>query len=707
MTIVVAFLLLSGVSSAGVLAMPRSASSRFSAVGGMAQAATLGVAAVWFLTGHVARLEFWPLTGWGMLGLAGTPLAGLFLLIVAVIFLAVFLYTPGYLRHYRDQYDLRPLLATTHALLATIALILLAGDVITFLVAWEMMSILSYLTVTFDQADEQSARAAYVMLGASEVGFLMMLAAWLPLTAASHSISFAVIARTAAPLLSGGMRWAIFLLSFVGFGVKAGLFPGMSWLPRAHPAAPANASAILSGVILNLGVYGIVLTNAILLPIPGVLAGLVVLGVGSVTALIGILYAATDTHIKRLLAHSSIENMGLAMTAMGAALTFDALHLPILGLLAWIAALYHVVNHSVYKTLLFLGAGAIDQVTGELDMDRLGGLARRMRWTSLFMLAGTLAIAALPPFNGFVSEWLILQSLLRSVSIHQPAIEIVFALSGVLIALTAGLAATAFIRFFGMTFLGYHRSAKAEGGREVSAAERLAMGFLAALALALGVTPTYVATGLSRVVGTFADGKALADFVPRFFSPAALPTGLGSTFYPLGAGLGRGVLPGPGLVFLHQSAHPPGSVVFAMSPSYLAIAMVVGLGLIFVLVRVLTPRHRTVRGRAWLGGIRRVDPGMTYTATGLSRPIWVVFRTVLSPRDPVDREEVVAKHFRVSISRQDVAPYVVDRLLLAPSAALALALAHLLAKMHHGSINAYIGYALVTVLAALVLVRLT
>lgn len=689
---------------------PKQSASRRSGMTGVLQSVTLVAASIQMLTDGHWQWILWHLDGWGTLSLAATPLAGFFLLVTAVVFLAVFLFSPGYLRRYPSTHDTRPLYLVLHLLLGSIAVILTAGDLVTFLIAWEVMSILSYFTVLFDHREPGTPRAAYVMLGASELGFLMVLAAWLPLALTAHSINFAVIAQVAPPLLSGGIRWAVFLLSFFGFGVKAGLFPAMSWLPRAHPAAPANASAILSGAILNLGIYGIILTNGRLVPLSDGQQGLVVLGVGALTAFIGILYAATDTHIKRLLAHSSIENMGLITLAMGAGFTFDALRLPILGLLAWIAALYHLLNHSVYKTLLFLGAGAIDQSTGELNMDQLGGLARRMRWTSVFLLAATMSIAALPPFNGFASEWLILQSLLRSVAIPNPGIQVAFAVVGVVVALTAGLAATAFVRFYGMTFLGYHRSERAALGVEVAATERLALGFLAGLALLLGIFPTYVATGLSHVMGTLADGRALSAFVPPFFhssTSSMLAPGLAATFYPLGAGIGQSFLPGPGLVLMHPSTRLHAGVVFAMSPSYLAIAILVGLGLTVVLVRALSPGRRAHLGRPWLGGVRTVDPGLTYTATGVARPIWVVFRAILSPSQTVDREEVVAEHFRVGIRREDTARYVVDRLIIDPAVWLALVLAGFLAKMHHGSINAYVAYALFALLAAMVLVRVT
>lgn len=700
------FALATAVACVVVLAVPARWAAGVSAVGGVVQSLLLVVAGLRSVVGPAWSLYLWRLNGWGDLGLHGTVLGGYLAALAGVVLVAVFLYTPRYMDHYRQRYELRPFLAVVHLLVGSIALILVAGDVVTFLIAWEIMSILSYLTVTFDHLNRESARAGYLMLGASEVGFLLVIAAWLPLVLVAHRVAFTAIAAAAPHHLPAALQWAVFLLSFAGFGVKAGLFPGMSWLPRAHPAAPANASAILSGIILNLGIYGILLTNAVLLPVPRLSEGLVVLVVGSLSAIIGILYAATDTHLKRLLAHSSIENMGLVTAALGVALTFDAVHLRTIALLAWIACLYHLTNHSLYKTLLFLGAGTVDQAAGTLEMDRMGGLGRVMPWTGVFMLAGTMAIAALPPFNGFTSEWLILQSLLRSVDLHRPGVEAVFALCAALLALTAGLAATAFIRFYGMTFLGRRRGTAAPRALEAAASQRGAMAMLAALCLVLGVAPTYMAAALARVIASFASAGGFAAFVPTFFSARTLPPALAKTFLPLGAGVLGRVLPAPGVVFLHQSAPSGGNVVFAMAPSYLALTLALGVALVFTVVRVAARGRRVVRGPVWAGGLRRLEDDMVYTATAMSRPIWVVFRGVLGAgARSAQAEEVVAEHFRMAISRDDTSPYLLDRLLVAPAARGAAALARLLARMHHGDANTYVIYALVALIAALILVR--
>jgi hydrogenase-4 component B len=426
------------------------------------------------------------------------------------------------------------------------------------------------------------------------------------------------------------------------------------------------------------------------------------LGIGSVTALIGILYATTENHLKRMLAHSSIENMGLITVALGAALTFQASHLPALAFIAWVAALYQMLNHSVYKSLLFLSAGAVDLATGDLDMNHLGGLARVMPWTSVLALFGVMSISALPPFSGFISEWLILQTLLRSVSLQSPVFQVMFALSGVIVALTAGLAATAFIKFYGMTFLGPLRSPASRQAREVSSPLLWAMATLAALCLALGILPTYVIRFLSPLVAALGGGHHLAGLVPAFFSPGTLPPALVATFKPLGAESGRRIFPGPGLAIMHQSsATIAPHVVFASSPFYLAVTTALFLGILYGVLRLFLKKRAIIRRQPWQGGLAALPENDHYSATGFSNPIRVIFRAILSPSHSLDQEILVENHFHTAVRRTPNDSYVIDRWLFYPIVTLAVGLSKLLGRMHHGNINNYIFYAFATLLLVL------
>ncbi len=635
----------------------------------------------------------------GTLELGLDPMTSLFLAATGAVFFAVSLASPGYLPRYLGKYSLRGFSVGFHLLLSSIVLVLAARDLVTFFVAWEVMSVLAYLLVAYEHRRQGTQDAALSMLAAGEVGTMATLVGLLLLSVHAGGISFTALAH-AARSIPGSVRWTAFLLIFFGFGVKAGLFPGMGWLPRAHPAAPATASALLSGAILNLGIYGMLRSlSSFLDPLP-VAAALIVLLVGAVTALLGILYANTESDLKRMLAHSSIENMGLVAVGLGAGFTFLGMHTPVLAAMAFVAALFHLVNHSLYKSLLFLGAGAVDQQAGSRHMDLLGGLIRRMPWTSGFFLAGVLSIAAFPPFNGFASEWLLIQSLLRSVELGPVAVKTAFAFAGVLVALTAGLAATAFVRAYAMSFLGLGRSQQAIDAHEAPAALRWGMGILAALCLLLGITPTYMVTGLGRIVASFGPAGAGAALAPPFFG-SGLPAAFSSTFGAIGAQIGKGVLPAPGLVLMHRIGPDGTGVAFAASPSYLLVILLVLLASAYGLRLLLGKRGSVVLNRPWDGGRYRLWPEATYTATGFAAPVRVLFSSIF--RRTVDHAEVRENAFRVRIERQPQEIYVVDRLVSGPVWRATRWIAGVLANLHHGRLNLYITYAFIVLLLALLL----
>ena len=483
-----------------------------------------------------------------------------------------------------------------------------------------------------------------------------------------------------------------------------------AWLPRAHPAAPANVSAILSGVILNLGLYGIIRINFQLVPVSSVSVGLVMLLTGTVSALVGILYATTETDLKGVLAHSSIENIGIVTLGLGAGVIFAALGRPLLSGMALIAAFYHMLNHSFYKALLFLGAGSVDEHTGTRDLDRLGGLMRVMPWTAGAFLVGALAISAVPPFNGFVSEWLMLQTLLRGVEIPSTVLRLVFALCGALLALTAALAVTCFVKAFAMGFLGLPRSESAAKAVEARSSAIASMGLLALLCLMLGVLPTYVIPALNYELQPLISPGSADTLVQPFFTANAengqLPAAFLQDFHNLGAQSGKGLLPGRGLVVLLRGMEQ-NPVVFAMSPSYSIIALAVLLLLAWFVVTRLTRRRSVARRALWAGGIPRLLPQMTYTATGFSNPVRVVFQAIFQPNITEDTRQTVAVHFRTAIHRQREETHVVDRLFLQPVGAAMQWIAGFLAGMHHGRLNAYVTYVLAFLLLVLFLYRAT
>jgi hydrogenase-4 component B len=661
------------------------------------------------LSGAGFRHGLWTIPSIGMLSVGIDHLSAFFIMLAALVVLPSSVFSATYLKRYSGHYNLSAFAVWYLLLFASIIWILIATDVLGFLLAWESMSLLSYFLVNFEHQREGTSAAGYLMLAMGEAGFMAVEILLVVLAVKSGSLDFSSL-KTVAEGLGPFAHWAIFLATFFGFGVKAGLVPVNTWLPRAHPAAPANVSAILSGVILNLGLYGIVRLNFDIVPITTLGPGVLILVVGTASALVGILYATTETDLKCVLAHSSIENMGIIAVGLGAGVIFTAYQLPLLAGMAFTAAFLHTINHSIYKALLFLGAGAIDDRVGTRDLDKLGGLARAMPWTAGVFLVGSLAISGVPPFNGFVSEWLTLQTLLRSAELPSALLRIIFALCGAGLALTAALAVTCFVKAFAMGFLGVSRSEAAAKAVETRAPAVSAMVFLAVLCFLLGVLPTYVISGLDHRLQPLITPGTVDTLVPPFFSSspvhAELPRSFVSDFHNLGAQVGQNVLPGRGLVLLHRggTANP---VVFAMSPSYGFVALVLILLATWLGVRSFARKRSVVRGEVWAGGIPRLLSEMTYTATGFSNPVRVVFQAVFRPNIVEDTRETVAVHFRTAIRRRRDETHLVDRLFFHPVGDGVAWLARLFARMHHGRLNAYVAYSLVFLVILLLLFRLS
>ncbi len=442
-------------------------------------------------SGEVFTQSLWSLPGLTTLTLRLDPLSAAFVLVTGLVLFPASIYAGGELRRESLRGQERAFTVLLLALYASIVLILIAGDALLFLLAWEIMSILCYLLVVTNPGREDGQLgSAYLLLAMGEAGTLAAALGFLVLAAGASSLQFDAL-KSAASALGANARWSVFLLTFFGFGVKAGLVPVNSWLQPAYEAAPRAFAPVLAGATLNLGLYGILRVDADLMPAAEAGTGLLALIVGTASALIGILYATIDNDLKAILAHSSIENVGIAVAAVGAGMVFIATGHPTLAAIAFVAALYHMLNHSLYKALLFFGVGAVEAQTGTRDMDRLGGLIRWMPLTALGFLVGTLSIAALPPFNGFVSEWLTLQVMLRSAELSSTGAKIVFALCGAGLALTAALAVTCFVKVFAMSFLGMRRL---EERRVIEAAPAtlVSMAILAVLCLAFGALPTYV-----------------------------------------------------------------------------------------------------------------------------------------------------------------------------------------------------------------------
>jgi len=420
-------------------------------------------------------------------------LGALFLVVVDLGAVCASLYGLGYGRHERSPGRVLPFYP---AFLAGMNLVVCAADAFTFLLAWEFMSLASWALVMAHHRVSDNAKAGYIYLIMASFGTLTLLLAFGLLAGPGGAYGFDAI-RAANP--SPAVSAAVLALALIGAGSKAGLVPLHVWLPLAHPAAPSHVSALMSGVMTKVAVYGFVRIVFDLLGHPVWWWGAVVLAIGGVTAVLGVLYALMQHDLKRLLAYHTVENIGIIFIGLGLALAFQANGMGAAAALALAAALLHVFNHSLFKSLLFFGSGAVLTATGERNMERMGGLIHRMPYTAAAFLAGSIAISALPPFNGFVSEWLTFQAILVSPKLPQWLLKFLVPAVGAMLALSAALAAGCFVKAFGITFLGRPRSGVAETAHETDAFSLAAMFALAALCLVAGLVPGYFLDALAPV----------------------------------------------------------------------------------------------------------------------------------------------------------------------------------------------------------------
>ncbi len=461
-----------------------------------AAAAALGLAGV---VGHAWSIHLTWAMPLGGLELAMDPLAGFFLALVGLAAVPVSVYAVGYAGGDRGGS------LAYNAFVAAMCVVPLAANVLTFLVAWELMSLASYVLVLQGaRQSRESVAAAWVYAVMTHAGLACLLAGMLLLTGWTGSVHFADWSA-ALPALGANAPSLAFVLLGLGFAAKAGVIPLHVWLPLAHPAAPSHVSALMSGVMIKLGVYGLLRVGLDWLGAGPAWWGVAVMLAGTVSAVVGVLYALVEHDLKRLLAFHSIENIGIILIGIGSGMLFRTAGFDALALLSLAAALYHVVNHAAFKALLFLGAGAVVHATGTRDIEEMGGLIKRMPWTAACFLVGSAAIAALPPLNGFVSEWLTFQALLQNLKIPRPELNLVFAVAIAGLALTSGLAMACFVKAFGITFLALPRGEAAARAHEAPPTMRWGMVIFAAACVALGLMPTLMVPALAGIAGSVMD----------------------------------------------------------------------------------------------------------------------------------------------------------------------------------------------------------
>ena len=534
-------------------------------------------------------------------------LSGFFLVLLGSVGAGISIFSAGY---FRAGEGTAPglLCLQYHVFLASMAMVVLADDAYLFMVAWETMALSSYFLVTTQHRLPEIRRAGFLYLLMAHVGALGILLCFGVLHGGSWQMTFdAMRASTVAPF------WAsvAFLLALFGFGAKAGMVPLHVWLPEAHPAAPSPVSAMMSGLMLKTAIYGLLRVSLDLLPTGTWWWGLLTLVMGLGTALYGVVFAAVQTDMKRLLAYSSIENIGLMLAGIGLVLILRSFDLRMLAALALAAVLLHAFNHALFKSLLFLATGSVMHATGERSLGKLGGLIRRMPWVAAFALIGSLAIAGLPPLNGFVSEWLLLQTFLQTPRIPHAFLDMIVPLGAAVIALAAALAGYVMVKFFGVIFLGQHREGSLAGAHDASKLERIGLAWLALGCVLIGAFPQVALEVAGRVTQALVGAAAQrGPSLWRMQPVAANQASYGGLWYWAG--------------------------------------LLLVIGVTFVLVRGVY-RGRIRRTAPWDCGYPWQTPRMQDSAEGFGQPIRHLFGPIFKIEREVPQPSDLAPNYRIQI----------------------------------------------------------
>ena len=593
-------------------------------------------------------------------------LAGFFNLTLAILAGAVSLYSFGYLEEFEGKMNIGLFGFLFNILLLSLMIAFTAANAFLFLIAWEVMALVAYGLVTFYHEDPETRRAGLLYIVMAHIDAACLLLGFALLMHISGSADFASF-HAVAGQLSSGQQAVVFVLFFLGFGIKAGVIPFHIWLPAAHPVAPSSVSALLSGIVIKAGIYGMA---RIFLDGLGVLpswAGLLVLIVGVASAVLGVLYALMEHDLKRLLAYHSIENIGIILIGLGAALVFRVAGHPQLAGLALVAALFHTLNHAIFKCLLFLGAGSVLHSTGTRNMEEMGGLIRRMPTTAFCFLIGAVAISGLPPLNGFVSEWLTYQSLLAGFGATGGLTRILFPLAGSMLALTGALAAACFVKAFAITFLALPRSAESRNAHEATRSMLAGMGWLAMACVALGLGATW--------------------FLPVF---NALTEQL------LGHSIGSNLLTAHGWVL--SAGTPRGGTV---STSSIAISLLFLFIPALLAVSIAARRFAPTRGPAWDCGLPGLSEDNEYTATAFSKALRMIFSVLYQPRREIQAVFDVSPYFPKAIRFESEVEPTFEKRLYVPLKDLLLRFATRMRAIQAGSIHAYLAYIFVTLVLLL------
>src|SRR5712691_3447195 len=593
-------------------------------------------------------------------------LAGFFNLTLAILAGAVSIYSFSYLKEFEGKRNIGFFGFLFHLLLLSLTIVFTAANAFLFLIGWEVMALAAYGLVAFyhEQRESRQAGLLYIIMAHADVGCLLL--GFALLIQGSGSAEFASF-RAAAAQLSSGRQSAAFVLFFLGFGIKAGIIPFHIWLPAAHPVAPSNISALLSSIVIKTGIYGMVRMFIDAFGLLPVWSGVLVLILGVVSAVLGVLYALMEHDLKRLLAYHSIENIGIILMGLGAALIFRVAGHPLLAGVALIAAMFHTLNHAIFKCLLFLGAGSVLHSTGTRNMEEMGGLIRPMPVTAFCFLIGAVAISGLPPLNGFVSEWLTYQSLLAGFGATGGLTRILFPLAGSMLALTGALAAACFVKAFAITFLALPRGTESRNAHEAPRTMLIGMGWLTIACVALGLGVTWFLPVFNAMTEQLLGQRVVANLITDggFVLSAGTPRGGTVSTIVIGVGL---------LVLL------------------LPATLLVSMG---------TRRFGRKRGPVWDCGLPGLSEENEYTATAFSKALRMIFSVLYKPRRKIQAVFDISPYFPKEIRFESEIEPTFEKRLYAPLQEFIFRVSSRMRTIQAGSIHAYLAYIFVTLVLLL------
>lgn len=542
-------------------------------------------------------------------------LSAFFILIISVVAILVSLFSYTYMTHYFSKKNVSVFGCLYNLFIVSMVLLVSSSNLLLFLVFWELMSLISFFLVIYENEKEDVQKAGRIYIIMTYTGTAFITAAFVMIAAYTGSFNFTSINSASIPHSAANI---IFIFLLIGFGTKAGIIPVHIWLPYAHPVAPSNISALMSGVMIKMAIYGLLRFIFNILPENTLWWGVVALCTGIVSAIIGIAYSiASTTNIKRLLAYSSIENMGIILSGMGIMLIARASGNNFLLSLALTATLLHTLNHAIFKSLLFMSAGAVQYSAHTKNMEKLGGLIKKMPIASIFILIGCLSISAVPPFNGFISEFMIFQTIINSISYFAPSgsflLVVVFMVAAAALALTGALVAFCFVKLFGISFLGMPRSREAENSKEPGKPMLVALALAAVLCLLSGIFPKYTISLVDCVSSQLINTKLLSTN----WSLTSLPH------------------------------YPVENSSLKISVGLIAIMLVIFGGIVSMIVMSLRKRTSVERYNTWDCGFTKLNPKMQYSATGFSKSLRIIFRGFFKPtRDLVITEGIEPYHIK-------------------------------------------------------------